>query len=228
VVLLDVADRLLTGFSESAGKYAEHTLRSKGVDVRLGQAVAEVTGAGVRLADGSTIDAHAVVWAAGITVEGTLAASLPVPRTRGGRVSVEDDLSLAHHPEVFVIGDAAAAPLGGGRDGLAPQLAQGAIQGGRHAGEQILRRVAGLESLPFRYRNKGIMATIGRRAAVAELPVGPVIRGTLGWLAWLGLHLVYLIGFRNRLVVLLNWTWRYFDWPSGPRLIVADVDADAP
>jgi NADH dehydrogenase len=228
VVLLDVADRLLTGFTGTAAKYAEATLRSRGVDVRLGQRVAEVTDTGVRLADGTTIAAHAVVWAAGITVDGTLAASLPAPHTRGGRVTVEDDLSLADHPEVFVVGDAAASPLGGGRDGFAPQLAQGAIQGGRHAGEQVLRRVAGQVGLPFRYRNKGIMATIGRRAAVAELRVGPVIRGTLGWLAWLGLHLVYLIGFRNRLVVLLNWTWRYFDWPSGPRLIVADVDADAP
>jgi NADH dehydrogenase len=228
VVLVDVADRLLSGFSDTAARYAEATLRNKGVEIRLGQRVAEATERGVRLADGTTIAAHAVVWAAGITVDGTLAASLPVQRTRGGRVPVEADLSLAHHPEVFVVGDAAAAPLGKGHEGLAPQLAQGAIQGGRHAGEEILRRVSGHDSRPFAYRNKGIMATIGRRAAVAELPVGPVIRGTLGWLAWLGLHLVYLIGFRNRLVVLLNWTWRYFDWPSGPRLIVADVDADAP
>jgi NADH:ubiquinone reductase (H+-translocating) len=228
VVLLDVADRLLSGFSERAATYAEATLRNRGVDIRLGCRVAEVTGSGVRLADGTTIAAHAVVWAAGITVDGTLAASLPVPHGRGGRVVVEPDLSLAGHPEVFVVGDAAASPLGGGRDGLAPQLAQGAIQGGRHAGEQVLRRLSGRPGLPFRYRDKGIMATIGRRAAVAELRVGPVIRGTLGWLAWLGLHLVYLIGFRNRLVVLLNWTWRYFDWPSGPRLIVADVEADAP
>jgi NADH dehydrogenase len=228
VVLLDVADRLLAGFSEPAAAYAEATLRSRGVDIRLGCRVAEVFGTGVRLADGTTITADAVVWAAGVTVDGTLAASLPVPRVRGGRVAVEADLSLAGHPEVFVVGDAAASPLGGGRDGLAPQLAQGAIQGGRHAGEQILRRLSGQPAAAFRYRDKGIMATIGRRAAVAELRVGPVVRGTLGWLAWLGLHLVYLIGFRNRLVVLLNWTWRYFDWPSGPRLIVADVEADAP
>ncbi|HMK99674.1 MAG TPA: NAD(P)/FAD-dependent oxidoreductase, partial [Acidimicrobiales bacterium] len=134
------------------------------------------------------------------------------------------------HPEVFVIGDAAAAPLGGGKKGTTPQLAQGAIQGGRHAGRQVLRRLGGEPTEPFHYRDKGIMATIGRRAAVAEVPGLPVIRGTLGWLAWLGLHLVYLIGFRNRLVVLVNWSWRYFDWPSGPRLIVSDVDdaADAP
>jgi NADH dehydrogenase len=226
VILLDMGDRLLPTFAEAASRYALDSLRGRGVDVRLGTGVSEVTGEGVRLADGSTIDADAVIWAAGITVDGTLASSLPVPRTRGGRVEVEPDLSLAGHPEVFVIGDAAAAPMGHGRQETTPQLAQGAIQGGRHAGKQVLRRLAGHETLPFAYKNKGIMATIGRRAAVAEIPRVPVIRGTLGWLAWLGLHLVYLIGFRNRLVVLLNWTWRYFDWPSGPRLIVADVDAE--
>jgi NADH:ubiquinone reductase (H+-translocating) len=227
VVLLDVADRLLTAFRETAGAYAEATLRRRGVDVRLGRGVTEVTADAVHLADGSVIHADAVIWAAGITVEGTLAASLPAPTTRGGRVVVEPDLSLAGHPEVFVVGDAAAAPLGRGREGGAPQLAQGAIQGGRHAGQQILRQVAGQPATAFSYRDKGIMATIGRRAAVAQLPRAPVVRGTIGWLAWLGLHLVYLIGFRNRLVVLLNWSWRYFNWPSGPRLIVEDAPAES-
>jgi NADH:quinone reductase (non-electrogenic) len=227
VILLDVGDRLLPGFNETAGAYAEDSLRAKGVEVRLGRRVAQVTADGVRLDDGTAIDAHAVIWAAGVTVDGTLAASLPVARTRGGRVTVGPDLSLPDHPEVFVVGDAAAAPLGPRHPGAAPQLAQGAIQGGRHSGEQVLRRVAGRPTVPFAYHDKGIMATIGRRAAVAQIPRVPVVRGTLGWLMWLGLHLVYLIGFRNRLVVLLNWAWRYFDWPSGPRLIVADVDTEA-
>jgi len=230
VVLLDVADRLLTGFSPAASAYALASLRARTVDVRLGVRVDSVTRTSVHLADGTTIEADAVIWAAGITVDGTLAASLPGERGRGGRVPVQADLSLPGHPEVFVIGDAAAAPLGGGKKGTTPQLAQGAIQGGRHAGRQVLRRLRGEPTEPFHYRDKGIMATIGRRAAVAEVPGLPVIRGTLGWLAWLGLHLVYLIGFRNRLVVLVNWSWRYFDWPSGPRMIVSDVEdaADAP
>jgi NADH dehydrogenase len=86
--------------------------------------------------------------------------------------------------------------------------------------------MAGDATEPFTYHDKGIMATIGRRAAVAQLRRGPVLRGTAGWLAWLGLHLVYLVGFRNRIVVLVNWAWRYLDWPSGPRLIVADVERD--
>ncbi len=227
VVLLDVAERLLTGFAERAGAYAADTLRARGVDVRPGQGVEEVHAGGVRLADGSTLAAHAVIWAGGVTVEGTLASTMGLPATRGGRLEVEDDLSVAGHPEVFVVGDAAAAPLGGGRQGVTPQLAQGAMQGGRHAGQQILRRLNGEPTVAFRYKDKGIMATIGRRAAVAQIPGLPVVRGTLGWLAWLGLHLVYLIGFRNRLVVLVNWSWRYFDWPSGPRLIVADVEAEA-
>jgi len=100
-----------------------------------------------------------------------------------------------------------------------------AIKSGRHAGRQVLRRVAGAPTEPFTYKDKGMMATIGRRAAVTQLPRGLVLRGSLGWLAWLGLHIVYLIGFRNRLIVLVNWWWRYLNWPGGPRLIDADVDA---
>ena len=109
---------------------------------------------------------------------------------------------------------------------LCPQLAQVAIQSGEHAASQVLNRVAGLSPQPFAYHDKGMMATIGRRAAITQLPDGMVIRGTMGWFGWLGLHLVYLIGFRNRLKVLINWWWRYLDWPSGPRLIVADVEVD--
>ena len=226
VVLLDVADRLLTAFEPRAGRYAEETLRKRGVDIRTGVKVAEVRPDGVRLAGGEWLAAAAVVWAGGVSVDGTLAASVSTERGRGGRVVVEHDLTLPGHPEVSVIGDASAVPLGPRTDELCAQLAQVAIQSGRHAGEQILARIDGREAAPFSYRDKGIMATIGRRAAVAQLPGRPVIRGTLGWLAWLGLHLVYLIGFRNRLTVVLNWTWRYWDWPSGPRLIVADVETE--
>jgi NADH dehydrogenase len=226
VVLLDAGDRLLPGFADALGRYAEATLRARGVVVRLGQSVSEVTATGVRLGSGEWIAATAVVWAGGVTVDGTLAASLPAERAGGGRVVVDDDLSLRDHPEVFVVGDAAAVPRGPGRSGPCPQLAQVAIQSGTHAAGQIRRRLAGRPTEAFAYRDKGMMAAIGRRAAVAELPGGLVMRGTLGWLAWLGLHLIYLIGFRNRLIVLINWTWRYLDWPSGPRLIVADVDTD--
>jgi NADH dehydrogenase len=123
---------------------------------------------------------------------------------------------------VWAVGDAAAVPLSGTE--FCPQLAPVAIQSGRHCATQILRVLNNEPTIPFTYRNKGIMATIGRHAAVAKLPRGGVIKGTAGWIAWLGLHLWYLIGFRNKIRVMINWTWRYFDWPSGPRLIVADAE----
>jgi len=226
VVLLDMADRLLTAFDERASRYAEDMLRARGVDVRLGVGVADVRADGVELADGEWLPAAAVVWAGGVSVDGTLAATLGTARGRGGRVVVGPDLTVAGHPEVHVVGDAGAVPLGPEVEGTSPQVAQVAIQSGRYAGQQILAALDGRAVAPFRYRDKGIMATIGRRSAVAQVPHLPVVRGTLGWLAWLGLHLVYLIGFRNRLTVLLNWTWRYWDWPSGPRLIVADAESE--
>ncbi len=105
---------------------------------------------------------------------------------------------------------------------LCPQLAQVAIQSGAHAAAQILSRVEGRRTQPFRYHDKGIMATIGRRAAITQFPNGVLLRGTLGWFAWVGLHIVYLIGFRNKIVVLVNWSWRYLSWGSGPRVIVGD------
>jgi len=225
VVLLDAGDRLLAGFTGALGRYAADTLRSRGVIVRLDEPVQEVTASGVRLAGGEWITAAAVVWAGGVTVDGTLAGGLPVDHGRGGRVAVEDDLSLPGHPEVYVVGDAAAVPRAPGGSDPCPQLAQVAIQSGGHAARQIRRRQTGRPTEPFRYRDKGMMATIGRRAAVTELPGGLVMRGSLGWLAWLGLHIVYLIGFRNRLIVLVNWWWRYVNWPGGPRLIDADVDS---
>jgi NADH:ubiquinone reductase (H+-translocating) len=224
VILLDAGDRLLAGFSDNLGRYALETLRSRGVEVRLGQSVEEVTPTGVRLGGGGWITAAAVVWAGGVTVDGTLAATLPVPHGRGGRTTVEQDLSVTGHPEVFVVGDAAAVPWAPDRSDLCPQLAQVAIQSGAHAGRQILRQRSGRPTEPFRYKDKGMMAAIGRRAAVAQLHSGLVLRGTLGWLGWLGLHIVYLIGFRNRLIVLLNWWWRYVNWPGGPRLIDSDMD----
>jgi NADH:ubiquinone reductase (H+-translocating) len=230
VVLVDALDRLLGAFAAQSSAYALRELARRGIDVRLGVAVRSVDAMGVHLVDGSTLPADLVVWAAGVTVAGTLAASLPGERGSGGRVLVGDDLRLPGHPEVFVVGDAAAVPLGGSASGLAPQLAQTAIQSGRHVARQLLARRRDAAAAPFRYVDKGVMATIGRRAAVAELegpwPLrGRILKGTLGWISWLGLHLVYLVGIRNRLVVLLNWSWRYVGWTSGPRIIVDDETA---
>jgi NADH dehydrogenase len=240
VVLLDAQERLLPGFSAAASAYAERILRARGVEVRLGLGVEAVSAAGVTLAGGELVTASVVIWAAGVTVDGTVAAGLMGRRGPGGRVVVERDLSLPDHPEVFVVGDAAAVPgpdgpaLGEGHlepDGtrrFLPQLAQVAIQSGDHAAHQVVCRLESRPTTSFAYRDKGVMATIGRRSAVAQLANGTVFCGTIGWIAWLALHLVYLIGFRNRMVVLINWAWHYFRWPSGPRLIIGDVPARPP
>ncbi len=220
VVLVDLADRLLTAFPESASRYALKELTHLGVEVRFGRSVVEVDRDAIGFADGERWESAAVVWAAGVTVGGTLADGLG-DAGPGGRALVGADLRVVGSDHLWSVGDAAAIPTG---SDFHPQLAPVAIQSGRHCARQILRVLDGETTRAFHFRNKGIMATIGRRAAVAKLPHAGVIKGTLGWLAWLGLHLFYLVGFRNRLRVLINWTWRYFDWPSGPRLIVADAE----
>lgn len=222
VMLVDMAPRLLTPFPEKASAYALKELEGMGVDIEFGRSVVEVEERAIRFADGERLKVAAVIWAAGVTVSGTLAHELQANPGPGGRARVKPDLRLVESENVWAVGDAAAVPLEEGT--FCAQLAPVAMQSGRHCAEQILRVIDGKPTKPFKYRNKGIMATIGRHAAVAELPGGTVVKGTTGWLAWLGLHLWYLIGFRNRLRVMINWTWRYFDWPSGPRLIVADAE----
>jgi len=133
-------------------------------------------------------------------------------------VTVEHDLSLPGHPEVFIVGDLAARP---GKDGQPlPQVAQVAIQGGRHAARQVARLERGEPTKTFVYHDHGTMATIGRRDAVAQLPGGITMTGTFGWLAWLGVHLVFLVGFRNRAVVLVSWAYNYLTWDRSARLIL--------
>jgi NADH dehydrogenase len=222
IILVDLAPRLLTAFPESASRYAKRELESLGVEIEIGRSVVEVEESAIRFADGERLETAAVIWAAGVTSSGTLAHDLQASTGPGGRARVTPDLRLLESANVWAVGDAAAVPLSGAE--FCPQLAPVAIQTGRHCATQILRVLNNEPTTPFAYRNKGIMATIGRHAAVAKLPRGGVIKGTAGWVAWLGLHLWYLIGFRNKIRVMINWTWRYFDWPSGPRLIVADAE----
>ncbi len=220
VVLVEATDRLLGGFSPRSQDEALVTLRAKGVEVLLGAPLARVTASGVVLADGSEIASHTVVWTAGVRAN-PLADLLPGEKARNGTVVVTADLSLPGHPEVFAVGDVAAAA---GRSGEPlPQLAQVAIQGGRHAARQVAARLAGKPTRPFRYHDHGIMATIGRQSAVAELPGGLKLRGSMGWVAWLAVHLVFLVGFRNRLVVLVNWAWNYLTWDRASRVILEDT-----
>jgi NADH dehydrogenase len=229
IILVDALDRLLTPFRASAAEYAAGTLAGRGVELRLGRLVQSVSADGVALDDGSFIPTRTVVWAGGVTVEHTVAGAIGAPTGPNGRLLVRADLSVEGHDAVYAVGDAAAVLWGPGEDAtrICPQVAQVAIQSGEHAARQILARQAGRETQPFRYRDKGIMATIGRRAAITQFKSGRVVRGTLGWMAWLGLHLVYLVGFRNKIVVFVNWSWRYLSWGSGPRIIVSEESVPA-
>jgi NADH:ubiquinone reductase (H+-translocating) len=225
IILVDGVERLLTSFKPSASSYTADTLQGRGVELRLGRMVKSITPTCVVLDDGSEIQTHTVVWAGGVSVENTVAARLETATGANGRLLVESDLSITGRPDAFAVGDAAAVPWGPGADEpgkVCPQLAQVAIQSGAHAAHQILNRMEGRPTRTFQYHDKGIMATIGRRAAITQFPGGLLVKGTLGWFSWLGLHLVYLIGFRNRLIVLVNWSWRYLKWGSGPRVIVGD------
>lgn len=225
VVLLEQAHQLLTPFSPGSREYARQVLERRGVEVRPGTVVARITPDEVELGDGGTIATRTVVWAAGVQAR-PLAGRLGVPQGRGGRVTVQPDLSIPGRPHAFCIGD--MADIDDGRGGRLPQLAQVAIQGGRHVARQIVRQIEGRPTEPFRYVDKGTMATIGRRAAVAELAGGLKLRGGLAWVAWLVLHLVYLMGMRNRVSVLVNWAWNYLTWDRGPRLIFDGARSSAP
>ena len=219
IVVVEMTDHLLPGFSPASQRLALATLQARGIEVKLNTRLEKVTDSGVSLSDGSSIETATVVWTAGVRAN-PLADLIPGPKGRGGTITVGPDLSMPEHPEVFVIGDMAGAK---GRDGeLLPQLAQVAIQGGKRVADNILRRLDGKSPRTFRYHNHGIMATIGRRQAVAELPPGLAFDGTIGWLTWLAVHLVFLIGFRNRLVVMTNWAWNYLTWDRASRVILDD------
>ena len=224
IVLVEMADRLLGAFSERSGAYALRALRRRGVEVRLGTALTRAEADRVLLDDGTEIPTRTLVWVAGVTAA-PLAAQLDAPRTRGGRVEVTPTLQLPGDPEVYVIGDVAAATDADGE--LLPQLAPVALQQGRYVADRIVADLDGRgDQRPFRYVDKGTMATIGRHDAVAELPLHLRLTGPLAWLAWLGLHLLFLVGFRNRVAVLLSWVWNYLTYDRAARLILhADARA---
>jgi NADH:ubiquinone reductase (H+-translocating) len=218
VVLVEMADSLLTPFGRRSRQHALDALRRRGVEVRLSTAVEEVHADGVVLEGGERIPAQTLVWAAGVKAN-PLAEALGFELGPGGRIEVGRDLSVPGHDGVWAIGDLAHTPGAAGDGDPAPQLAPAAMQMGALVARNIGRRIAGEPTEPFHYRDKGTMATIGRRSAVAELPRLPTLVGTVAWLAWLVLHLLMLIGFRNRLSVLVNWAWNYLTWDRGPRLI---------
>jgi NADH dehydrogenase len=217
VFLLEAMDHVLAPFDPALQRYAVDELRRRGVDVRLNTAVTEVTCDAVHLKSGEVIPTHTVTWAAGVKAS-PLGARLGVELGRGGRVVVNPDMSIPGHPYAFVIGDMA---LGKNPDGAPhPQLAQAALQSGKHVALQIQRLLRGLPTEPLVYTDPGFMATIGRSSAVAQFPSGLKVTGLLAWLMWLFLHLLYLVGFRNRAVVLTSWIWSYLTYDRSARLIL--------
>jgi NADH dehydrogenase len=190
--------------------------QARGVDVRLGTSIREITPDKVILADGSALASDVTVWAAGVAAPDAV-AGWGLPQARGGRILTGPDLRVKGQDRIFAIGDVALI-----EDQPLPQLAQPALQMGKHAANQIQRLEAGQPTVPFRYRDKGIMATIGYRSAVVELPHRVRIHGTPAWLAWLALHLITLLGGRNRISALVNMSWRYLTWRHAGGLIVGD------
>ena len=214
IILLEGGARILSAFPESLSRRAEDALRRIGVETRTSAIVTRVTADAVWLG-GEQIRARTVLWAAGVAAA-PLARTLGVPLDRAGRVAVEPDLSIPGHPEAFVIGDMSVVH---GRTGAPlPGVAPVAIQQGYRAADNVLRRLSGRPTLAFRYRDRGSMATIGRAAAVAVVG-GVELSGLVAWLAWLLVHIVSLIGFRNRFLVLFEWAWAYVSWQRGARLI---------
>jgi NADH dehydrogenase len=215
--LVDLGHTLLGPYSESAHDYAAKILGRKGVRLHLGVAVTEVGPGHVSLADGSTIRTRCVVWGGGIQAPAVVATD-DLPRGRGGRIEVQPDLTVAGAPGVYAIGDVANIPAPGGQ--AHPQLGSVALQSGTWASENILADASGKPSKPFHYKDKGIMAMIGRGAAIAE--VGPhrhELHGAIAFAAWLGVHAALMTGVRNRVDAFVDWGWDYFTEDRGPQVL---------
>ena len=214
VMLVEASDKVLASQPEELRKYAVARLRRMGVEVLLNTAVKDAASEHVVFGDGTIVPTHTLFWSAGVKAA-LLAGALDLPKAAGGRIKVKSDLTVEGRPEVFVIGDMACCEQDGA---VLPMVAPVAMQMGSYAGKSILARQAGRELPPFRYRDKGSMATIGRSSAVASA-FGLNLTGYFAWVAWLLLHLMYLVGFRNRILVIMNWAWYYLFHERQVRLI---------
>jgi len=220
VILVEGGPRVLPTYVPRLSERARQQLTRLGVDVRTGQAVTAIDTGGVTVG-GQRILARTVLWAAGVAAS-RLGKALDVPLDRAGRVIVQPDLTIPGHPSVFVVGDLASLTVDGKP---IPGVAPAAVQEGAHAAQNILRAIRGQAPAPFKYKNKGSMATIGRSAAVADF--GKLkLSGPLAWLSWLGVHILFLIGFRNRFVVLFEWAWSFISYDRGARLITGPLRKD--
>src|SRR5262249_2597152 len=215
ILLVEAADRVLTSFPPSLSAKAARSLTRLGVSPLVGRRVVDVNGEGVTIRDGDgsleRIDARTVVWAAGVMASG-LASRLGeltgAECDRAGRVTVERDLTLPGHPEVLALGDMVRVRGADGAPIVLPGTAPVAMQQGEYAAEVVRDRLRGRSTPPFRYRDKGDLATIGRAAAVADIR-GLKLSGFIAWLTWLIVHLWYLAGFQNRLLVFIRWSFSF-------------------
>lgn len=217
IILVEAANSLLTAMPPVLREYAEKKLRSMGVEIMLETRVVGATAETVELYGGDVIASHTLFWSAGVAAADLAGRLDGVERAAAGRVAVQPDLTIKGHPDVFVIGDMACCMNNGSP---LPMMAPVAGQQGEYAARAILARERGNSLPPFHYVDKGSMATIGRSSAVA-VTAGFKFRGYIAWLAWLLLHLYYLIGFRNRLVVMMNWTYAYWFQERQVRIITA-------
>jgi NADH:ubiquinone reductase (H+-translocating) len=218
VMLLEGGPRLLPAYPSALSEQARVALERLGVEVRVDAMVTRIAADAVWVGE-ERIPARNVVWSAGVAAS-PLGRRLGVEPDRTGRVPVGPDLSVPGHPEVFVIGDLASFPHQTGQP--LPGIAPVAIQQGKAAAANIHRRAKGQPTRAFRYRDRGMLAVIGRGAAVGQI-AGRSIRGALAWVIWLFVHLMYLVGFRNRVAVLLEWAWAYLTWQRGARLITGEL-----
>jgi NADH:ubiquinone reductase (H+-translocating) len=216
VVLVEAGPRLLPAFTSDLSASAQRQLEKLGVTVLTGRAITHVEARGVRIGD-EVVAARTVLWAAGVTAS-PLARSLGVPLDRSGRVQVEPDLSVAGHPEVFVIGDLAAVTSS---NGPVPGVAPAAKQMGNHVARVVKARLARRAARAFRYKHYGLLATIGRMAAVVDLGAFR-FTGIFAWWFWLLMHVYFLIGFRNRIVVLIDWASAYWTYQRGARIVTKE------
>jgi NADH:ubiquinone reductase (H+-translocating) len=222
VFLYDHSPHLLATFAPRLESYAQKALEERGVKVHTGTGVSKIGPASIELSTGATVKTHTTVWAAGLQAN-PIVSSLGVELVHGGRIPVGPDLQVKDHPGVFAIGDIAA--MTDGKTGqVLPGLGATALQAGRHVGESIKRLLDGKQAEPFEYFNKGMMAQVGRGAAVVELPTGGRMTGHLAWLAWLGVHLALLNGADEKAGVFVDWGWNLLTHKRGKRIILSDED----
>jgi NADH dehydrogenase len=220
VVLVEGLDRVLPSYPEDQSIKARKQLTDMGVEVRTGTRVTAIDAQGVRLGDTERLDARTVLWAAGVAAS-PLARSLGVPLDKAGRVLVDATLTVPGHPEVAVVGDLCHLEQNGAQ---VPGVARAAMDEGGHAARNILRQVRREGLASFHYRDLGAFAIFGRARAVGNA-LGIKLSGLLAWLGWLFIHLMFLIGFRSRIFVLLQWTWSFYTWNRTARLITGPMPA---